>query len=122
LQPETSHATAHLDPSIMGAEAKLKSSLEGGNIREHLRLWQEHQDLVLNLPNAVQSSPVSKIKNGQNLYTQSGEDESFTVITREIEAEEVEDDDHVDFGSDEPTPDVLKNELFLKRGDLVELR
>lgn len=105
----------------MGAEAKLKSSLDEGNIREHLRLWQEQQDLNLDLTNAAQSSPFSKIKDGQNLFTQSGEDESFTMITREIEAEEVEDDDYVGFGSDDPTPDVLKNELFLRRGDLVEL-
>ncbi len=105
----------------MGAEAKLKSSLERGDIREHLRLWQEQQDINSSIPNAVQPSPVSIIKDGQNLFTQSGEDESFSVITSEIEAEEVEDDDYLEFGSDEPTPDVLKNELFLRRGDLVEL-
>lgn len=121
MQQETSRPTAHLDSSMMGAEAKLRSSLERGDIREHLRLWQKQQDLESNLPNTVQQSPFSMIKDGQNLFTQSGEDESFTVITREIEAEEVEDGDYVDFGSDEPTLDVLKNELFLRRGDLVEL-
>lgn len=121
LQPQTSPPSAELDSSMLDAEAKLKSSLERGDIREHLRLWQKQQDLNSNLPNAVQSSRVSTRKDGENVLTQSGEDESFTVIDREIEAQELEDDDYVDFGSDEPMPDVLKNELFLRRGDLVEL-
>jgi hypothetical protein len=106
---------------MLDAEAKLKSSLEKGDIREHLRLWQKQQDLNSNLPNAVQLSRFSTRKDGENVLTQSGEDESFTVIDREIEVQEVEDDDYVDVGSDEPMPDVLKNELFLRRGDLVEL-
>lgn len=106
----------------MGIEAKLKLSLERGNIREHLRLWQEQQDINADLPRAIPPTFVSMTKDGQNRLTQSGEDESHIVITPETEIDEIDDDDHVEFGSDEPMPDVLKNEMFLRRGDLVELR
>lgn len=52
------------------------------------------------------------------MFTQSGEDDSFTAIARD---EEVEDDDDVNFGSDEPTLDIFAHQVFLRRGDLVEL-
>lgn len=102
-------------------DAKLKSSLEGGDIREHLKLWQEQQDLLPDSLGATKLPHISRPKTGQNLFTQSSEDQSLTTVTPEVKAEEIEDEDYVDFGSDEPTPDVLRNEMFLRRGDLVEL-
>ena len=95
--------------------------MPGGNIREHLKLWQRQQDTNKKLPNSI-SQPSSNTRNdSQNLFTQSSEDDSFTVVAREDEADEVEGDDKLEFGSDEFVPDVLRNEVFLRRGDLVEL-
>ncbi|KAL2041979.1 hypothetical protein N7G274_005167 [Stereocaulon virgatum] len=113
-----SSSTAHLDPPKRPIDANLKAMLNAGNIREHLKLWQEQHgkqarraaDPVLLLDNTVTAS--------QNLYTQSGEDDSFMLISRD---EEADDDDDVYLGSDGTTLELLDNYLFLRRGDMVEL-
>ena len=63
----------------------------------------------------------SKTNIGQNLITQSGEDDGFKVVAQEQEAESLEDDEYTNYGFDTSVADVLKNELFLRQGDLVEL-
>lgn len=103
-----------------GETAKLESPFEGGNIRDHLRLWQEQQDRNPVSQGLAPSIKTTVPKAGENFFTQSGEDDTFNVVTRETELE-VEDDDHVDFSSEEPTSDALRNGLFLRKGDLVEL-
>lgn len=111
----------NVDPSSIGADPKLASTLQEGDIREHLRLWQQ-QRLIKEHSSSVVPPPQNRQLNAsQNLATQSGEDDSFSKVTQEDEAEESEDDGFVEIGSDEPAPDFLKNELFLRRGDLVEL-
>ena len=88
------------------------------DIKKHLKLWQEQQD---SRPESIKSSSPSlgSTSSGlQNVLTQSGEDENFTQISRD---DEVDDDDHVSFGSDEPTLDIFRNQMFLRRGDMVEL-
>lgn len=87
-----------------------------GGIRETLRLWQEQHDIALADTSGL--APPGTLGDTQNLFTQSGEDESFTAIARD---DEVEDNDDVSFGSDEPTPDIFAHQVFLRRGDLVEL-
>ena len=105
----------------MGFKDKLKSTLEEGRIQEHLRLWAQHVDTG---GQTFKSLPLDRsryYKGTQNLLTQSSEDESFNSVAQE-EADAVEDHEHLEFGSDDPAIDVLKNELFLRKGDLVELK
>lgn len=111
-----------MDPSTMEVEANLNSTFEGGNIREHLRLWQEQHDSVAIPPSSTGLVPQSSAHGSQNFITQSGEDESSTIITREAEAEGLEDEDYEDYGSKEPERDTAKKETFLRRGDLVQIR
>ena len=89
---------------------------QSGGIREALRSWQEQHDIALaDKPSQPASNTLSDT---QNLFSQSGEDESLTAIVRE---DGVEDDDDIYFGSDEPTPNIFAHQVFLRRGDLVEL-
>ena len=79
-----------------------------------LRLWQEQHDIALA---DTSRSPSSTLSDIQNLFTQSGEDDSFTEIARDDEI----DDDDIKFESEERTPDIFAPQVFLRRGDLVEL-
>ena len=79
-------------------------------------MWQEQHDIAL--ADTLGRPPSSTLSDTQNLFTQSGEDESFTAIARD---DEVDDDDDLNFGSDEPIPDIFAHQVFLRRGDLVEL-
>ena len=54
----------------------------------------------------------------QNILTQSGEDESLTKI---IPNNEIDQDDYAISGPDEPTLDHFQNQVFLRKGDLVDL-
>ncbi|KAL9075487.1 MAG: hypothetical protein Q9161_001559 [Pseudevernia consocians] len=109
-------ANAQIDPAIIGTNRNEHFKGESGGIREALRLWQDQHDIAL-ADTSSQTHP-STLSDTQNLFTQSREDESFTVIARD---DEVEDNDDVIFGSDEPTPDIFAHQVFLRRGDLVEL-
>ena len=79
-----------------------------------LRLWQEQHDIAL----ADTSRSPSTLSDIQNVLTQSGEDDSFTKIARD---DEIDEDDDVKFESEERTPDIFAPQVFLRRGDLVEL-
>lgn len=79
-------------------------------------MWQEQHDIALADTSGL--TPSGTLGDTQNLFTQSGEDESFTAIARD---EEAEDDNDVSFGSDASTLDIFAPQVFLRRGDLVEL-
>lgn len=89
---------------------------KSGGIREALSLWQEHHDTAL--ASTSGQPPSTTLGEIQNLFTQSGEDESFTAITRD---DDVEDYDDEEIGSDELIPDTFTHQVFLRRGDLVDL-
>lgn len=110
-------ADAQIDPAIIGANPDGLLKKPSGSIREALRLWQEQHEIAL--AGTSGRHPSSMLSDTQNLVTQSGEDESFTTISLD---ENVEDDDDVDIRSDEPIPDIFAHQVFLRRGDLVELR
>ena len=85
-------------------------------IREYLRSWQEqHESAVVDTSGRPSSGSLSET---QNLFTQSGEDDSFTAIAQDDEAD---DEIEIDFPSDESTQDIFAHSVFLRRGDLVEL-
>ena len=105
------------DPLVLGTNPHRASGYHARGIREALKLWQEQHDVAL----AVASSgpPPSSYGDTQNLVTQSGEDESYTAIARD---EEPEDDDPIDLEPGEPVPGIFSRRIFLRQGDLVELK
>lgn len=119
LQAQPSHETADLHLPITQSDENLRSTLGGENIREHLRLWQEQHQIRGGPAGAVVSSLGSTLTASQNLYTQSGEDDGFVLISRD---EETEDESDVELGSDDAALELLDNHLFFRRGDLVELK
>ena len=85
------------------------------NTREMLRLWKEqHKNTLVNASDRPPSSTLGE----QNWFTQSGEDESLTSFVR---IDEENDDEDVEWEADQPSPDVFSPQVFLRRGDLVEL-
>ena len=101
-------------------DASLKSKSSGESIREHLRLWQERRDLETKL-----IAPVVPLSNNtpdasRNLYTQSGEDDSYKVLSQDEEAEDVA-GTLMEPHTDDRTPTLLGAQKYLRRGDLVEL-
>ena len=111
------HSDTKIDPAIV--ETSPDRLIEGSSrgIREALRLWQEQHKIALAETSGRTLS--STLSDTQNLFTQSGEDESFIAIARDEELED--DDDDVDFGPDEPSPNIFARQVYLRRGDLVEL-
>lgn len=107
---------APTDPAIIGVNPDGLINGKSGRIRDTLRLWQEQHDIAL--ADTLGRPPLNTVSDTQNLFTQSGEDESYTAIVRD---DEVEDEDGVDFGSDEPISDIFAPQVYLRRGDLVEL-
>ena len=112
-----------LDQPIVPQDASLKSRLGRASIREHLRLWQEQHNLEGKLV-----APVAPVSNNTsdaspNLYTQSGEDESYKVISQDERDEEAEDVavTMMEPDTDDSTPSLLGVQKYLRRGDLVEL-
>ena len=79
-------------------------------------MWQEQHEIAL--ADALGRPLSSTLSDTQNLFTQSGEDDSSTTIVRD---DEVDEDDDLDLESDEQTPDIFAHQVFLRRGDLVEL-
>ncbi len=108
-------ADASIDPSVTGISPDDLVKGKSGGIRDALKLWQEQHDIAL--ANRSGRHPSSTLGDTQNLVTQSGEDDSFTAITRD----EVDDEDDVEFQPEETTPDIFAHQVFLRRGDLVEL-
>ena len=100
-------------------DASLRSTLSGGSIREHLRLWQEQHDLETKL--VAPMVPISNATDAsRNLYTQSGEDGSSKVFSQDEEAEDVA-ATVIEPHADDRTPTLLGTQKYLRRGDLVEL-
>ena len=112
-----------LDQPIVLEDASLKSSLSGGSIREHLRLWQEQHDLDSKLVAPVVPLSDNTSDASRNLYTQSGEDESYKVLSQDERDEEAEDvaSTTIEPDTDDSTPTLLGTQKYLRRGDLVEL-
>lgn len=86
--------------------------MKGGNVREHLRLWQEQQEL------SVATTISGPSGTPQNLITQSGEDDGYSTVLRD---DEPESDDYLTLSSEERTLEILSPHSFLRQGDLVEL-
>ena len=87
-----------------------------GGIREALRLWQEQHESTLADTSTQHVS--STIKDSQNLLNQSGEDDSYTTVLREIE---MNDEEEVSMDPEEQNSDIFAYQVFLRRGDLVRL-
>ena len=105
-----------LDSTIIRRNPDELIKWKSTGIREYLRSWQEqHETIPVDTSGRPSSGPLSET---QNLFTQSGEDDSFTAIARD---DEVDDEIDIDFASDEPTQDIFAHSVFLRRGDLVEL-
>ncbi len=120
LQAQDPRRPPPLDLPTLFEDASLKSNLSGGSIREHLKLWQEQHDLE-----TKQVAPVVPLSNNtpdasQNLYTQSGEDDSYKVISQDEEAEDVA-VTMMEPDTDDSTPTLFRSQKYLRRGDLVEL-
>lgn len=109
-------AGSPIDPPIIGTNQDGFGDGRPTPIREALRLWQEQHDIAL--ANNSGGRPSSTFGDTQNLFTQSGEDDSFTTITRD---NELDDDDEVIFDPEDRAPDISANHIYLRRGDLVEL-
>lgn len=105
-----------VDPPIIVTKSDEAFESKPEGIREMLRLWQEQHDTAL--ADTSGQPPPSTPSDTQNLFTQSREDESFTTIAQD---DDVEDDDTLDFGSEESNMDTFAHPAFLRRGDLVEL-
>lgn len=106
-----------IDPTNIGTNPHGIPHRNSGGIHAYLSLWQEQHESAL--ADTSGRPPSSTLGDTQNLFTQSGGDESFTTVARD---DEVEDDVDVDLRSDEPTPDIFSRQVFLRRGDLVELK
>ena len=91
-------------------------SERSGGIREALKLWQEQHDSVQTHISGQHAS--SALEDSQNLLNQSGEDDSFTTISRD---DEVDNDDDISIEREDQNPDIFIDETFLRRGDLVQL-
>ena len=102
-QSQTLQAAAPIDPSVIETNPAGLDKERPRRIREALR---------------SDRPPSSTLGDTQNLLTQSGEDNSFTTVLRDDEADN---DDYISMESEERTPDIFANEVFLRRGDLVEL-
>ena len=112
-----------LDQPIVLQDTSLKPSLGGGSIREHLRLWQEQHDLETKLVAPVVPLSNNTSDASPNLYTQSGGDESYKVVSQDERDEEAEDvaGTMMEPDADDSTPSLLGTQKYLRRGDLVEL-
>ena len=105
-----------IDPP--SSEADLAGLAKGrhGDIREALRLWQEQHESTLadTSTQHVSSTP----KDSQNLLNQSREDDGYTTIVRD---DEMNDDEEISMDPEEQNLDIFACQVFLRRGDLVQL-
>ena len=115
-QSQTVQADMKLDPTITTENPDEPIKWKSTGISEYLRSWQEqHETALVDTAGRPSSGPLSE---GQNLFTQSGEDDSFTTIATD---DEVDDEFEMGLTSDEPSQDIFTRSVFLRRGDLVEL-
>lgn len=115
-QSQTLQAAAPIDPPVVGTNPAGLVKGRPRRIREALELWQQQHDS--GLADTSGRPPSSMLSDTQNLLTQSGEDNTFNTIVRD---DEVDNDDDIGIESEERTPDIFANEVFLRRGDLVEV-
>ena len=105
-----------LDPTITKEHPDEPIKWKSTGIREYLRSWQEqHETALVDTSGRPSLGPLSET---QNLFTQSGEDDSFSTIATD---DEVDDEFEIDLTSDQPSQDIFTRSVFLRRGDLVEL-
>lgn len=117
MQAQPSPADAQIEPPIAKGIPNFDDT-SGPGIREHLRLWQEQQNKEAEKMTPASSPLGSSSRGSQNIFTQSGEDDSFTEITEDNDMDE---DGHIDLHPDEGVTDIFQNHVYLRRGDLVEL-
>ncbi|KAL9102342.1 MAG: hypothetical protein Q9163_002492 [Psora crenata] len=105
------------DPPFVRGNATLQPGIGGQNIRQHLKLWQaHHNNTVYSAPDG--SATLSPMSNkAQNTITQSGEDDSYAIISREDDVE-IELPPQVD--EEEGMLSVIHAPKWFKQGDLVE--
>ena len=100
------------------SEANLAGLAKGrpGGIREALRLWQEqHESTLADISTQHVSST---LKDSQNLLNQSREDDGYTTIVHDGE---MNNDEEISMDPEEQNPDIFACQIFLRRGDLVQL-
>ena len=105
----------------MDYDAKLKSALENGDIREHLRLWQQQQDLDGSVSDSIATLSSNQPNTIRNPFNQSGEGDDLNLAVQEDEAAELEEDEESELTQDESSLDIARTAKFLRKGDLVEL-
>lgn len=116
FQSQTLQAAAPIDPPVVGTNPAGLVKGRPRRIREALELWQEQHDS--GLADTSGRPPSSMLSDTKNLLTQSGEDNAFNMIVRD---DEVDNDDDTGIESEEGNPDIVANEVFYRRGDLVEV-
>ena len=79
-------------------------------------MWQEQHESTLADTSTQHVS--STLKDSQNLLNQSGEDDSYTTVVRD---HEMNDDEEISMDPEEQNPDIFAYQVFLRRGDLVQL-
>lgn len=115
-QSQTLQAAAPIDAPIVGTNPAGLVEGRPRRIREALELWQEQHDSAL--ADTSGRPPPRMLNDTQNLLTQSGEDNTFNTIVRD---DEIDNYDDIGIESEERTPDIFANEVFFRRGDLVEV-
>lgn len=88
------------------------------SIREHLKWWQAQQEPKDSFGTVNDTYSFSKANDVQNTFTQSGEDDSSTVM---IQGDEAANEDDEEFEPIDSTLDILSPQVFFRRGDMVEL-
>ena len=116
FQSQTLQAAAPIDPPVVGTNPAGLVKGRPRRIREALELWQEQHDS--GLADTSGRPPSSMLSDTKNLLTQSGEDNAFNMIVRD---DEVDNDDDIGIESEQGAPDIVANEVFYRRGDLVEV-
>ena len=104
-------------PAFLRESSTIKKGIGGQNIREHLSLWQSHhisQDSQTIIGNRM---PLPSSGHSQNLFTQSGEDDSSSVMTRE---DDIGDEIIPGIDAEDSIENILHAPTFLRQGDLVE--
>ena len=105
-----------LDPTITKGNPDEPIKWKSTGIREYLRSWQEqNENAVVDTSGRPSLGPLSET---QNLFTQSGEDDSLTTVAVD---DEVDDEFEIGLTSDELSQEIFTRSVFLRRGDLVEL-
>ena len=105
-----------LDPTSTNENPDEPIKWKSTGIREYLRSWQEqHATALVDTSGRPSLGPLNET---QNIFTQSGEDDSFATLAMD---DEMDDEFGTELKSDKPSQDIFTRSVFLRRGDLVEL-